>query len=505
MPHLISRTQRIHKLVADACEQSRADTTRWPLHGVQATQQIEELAQQTLPVNTLMQRAGLATAQLTLAIAPHAQRIWIACGPGNNGGDGLEAAVHLQRWGKTPIVTCIARPDQMPTDAQLAWRRAESAGVSFEQTPPVAFDFALDALLGIGCHHPPQGLLAEWLRLLQQTSQGVLHIDTPSGLMPDTGEWLSKPSQVVSNSQRHTLSLLTLKPGLFTAEGRDACGQVWFNDLKTSHHILPNAWLQTHVHLPNNRPHNSHKGSYGDVIVVGGAMGMAGAAVLAGLAALHAGAGRVFAGLLDTGVHAAVTASHPALMVRAVDALDYKHATVVCGCGGGDAVRHALPRVLSTAPRLVLDADALNALANDSQLFQLLQQRANKRLMTVLTPHPLEAARLLKCSTSEVQCNRLTAAHALADISGCVVALKGSGTVIAEKHRTPVINYSGDAKLATAGTGDVLAGLIGTQLANASDGFEATCTAVYRHGALADAWPPDGPNLTAHQMVAAIR
>jgi hydroxyethylthiazole kinase-like uncharacterized protein yjeF len=213
----------------------------------------------------------------------------------------------------------------------------------------------------------------------------------------------------------------------------------------------------------------------------------------------------VYAGLLDTNAHAAVVAAHPALMVREVEHLDFKHATVVCGCGAGDNMREVLPRVLSTAPRLLLDADALNALANDSQLIHLLQQRANKKQSTVLTPHPLEAARLLKRSTTDVQRDRLSAAQALAEISGCVVVLKGSGTVIAENARTPIINHSGNAKLATAGTGDVLAGLIGAQLTNTKNPFEATCNAVYRHGALADAWPEDGPSLTASQLVTAIR
>jgi hydroxyethylthiazole kinase-like uncharacterized protein yjeF len=344
------------------------------------------------------------------------------------------------------------------------------------------------------------------LQLLHHTLQTVLHIDIPSGLLANTGEWLGKPAVMTSAHRRHTLSLLTLKPGLFTADGRDACGQVWFNDLGVdSSHNPPNAWLQTHAHLLHDRQHSSHKGSYGDVMVVGGTTGMAGAAVLASLAALHAGAGRVYAGLLDTSAHAAVVAAHPALMVREVEHLDFKHATVVCGCGGGDNMREILPRVLSTAPRLVLDADALNALANDSQLFHLLQQRANKKQTTVLTPHPLEAARLLKRSTTDVQRDRLAASKSLAEISGCVVVLKGSGTVIAENTRTPIINHSGNAKLATAGTGDVLAGLIGAQLANTNDPFEATCEAVYRHGALADAWPEDGPSLTASQLVNALR
>jgi hydroxyethylthiazole kinase-like uncharacterized protein yjeF len=499
-------THCVSGLATGAWLETSVKTNRWPLHDVQATRHIEQEAQSALPFHTLMQRAGLASAQLALAIAPHAQRIWIACGPGNNGGDGLEAAAHLQQWGKTPIVTCTTPREQMPADAQRAWQHAEQAGVRFEQTPPDVFDLALDALLGMGCHTAPQGVLAEWLQRLHHTSQTVLHIDIPSGLLANTGEWLGKPAVVSSTRQRHTLSLLTLKPGLFTVDGRDACGQVWFNDLGVdSSHTPPNAWLQTNVHLPHDRQHSSHKGSYGDVMVVGGTTGMAGAAVLASLAALHASAGRVYAGLLDISTHAAVVAAHPALMVREVEHLDFKHATVVCGCGGGDNMREVLPRVLSTAPRLVLDADALNALANDSQLFHLLQQRANKKQSTVLTPHPLEAARLLKRSTTDVQRDRLAAAQALAEISGCMVVLKGSGTVIYENARTTIINHSGNAKLATAGTGDVLAGLIGAQLANTNNPFEATCNAVYRHGALADAWTDDGPSLTASQLVNAIR
>lgn len=502
MMHTAYPTQRVHGLW-DA-GQHRID--RWPLHDVSTTRSLEQQAQSGLPTHTLMQRAGLASAQLAMAIAPHAQHIWIACGAGNNGGDGLEAAVHLQAWGKTPIVTCITSPEQMPSDAQLSWQRARQAGVRFASTPPTDFDLALDAMLGIGCSKAPQGLMAQWLTLLHQTPHIVLHIDTPSGLLADTGEWLGKPAQPAHARSRHTLSLLTLKPGLFTADGRDACGQVWFNSLGVdAQHSPPNAWLQTSVHAKQARPHSSHKGSYGDVIVVGGDSGMTGAAVLASLAALQGGAGRVYVGLLDPTTHAAVMGARPALMVRQVHGLNYKEATVVCGCGGGDAVRKELPRVLATAARLVLDADALNALANDSHLLQLLQARDAKQQPTVLTPHPLEAARLLKCSTAEVQRNRLEAAEALAALSRCVVVLKGSGTVVAEKNRIPIINHSGNAKLATAGTGDVLAGLIGAQLANTMPCFETACNAVYQHGALADAWPSQGPSLTASHLVAAIR
>jgi hydroxyethylthiazole kinase-like uncharacterized protein yjeF len=243
------------------------------------------------------------------------------------------------------------------------------------------------------------------------------------------------------------------------------------------------------------RPHASHKGSYGDVAVIGGAPGMVGAALLAASAALHAGAGRVFVGLLQ---HDAATfdPQQPELMFRTIESLDFRLMTVVAGCGGSDAVRGPLARILASAARLVIDADALNAIANDTQLQTLLCHRANHKLSTVLTPHPLEAARLMNSSAQEVQCNRLQAAEQLAQRFGCTVALKGSGTIIAAPGQATVVNPSGNARLATAGTGDVLAGMIGAGLAAHRSSFLAACEAVYWHGLRADRWPGQVP-LTA--------
>jgi hydroxyethylthiazole kinase-like uncharacterized protein yjeF len=167
--------------------------------------------------------------------------------------------------------------------------------------------------------------------------------------------------------------------------------------------------------------------------------------------------------------------------------------TLVCGCGGGDAIAALLPRLLnSNAPR-VLDADALNALALDPVLQTLVRARAKSAADTVLTPHPLEAARLLGSSTGQVQQNRLAAARQLSQQFNCTVALKGAGTVIATPGRPPVINPTGNARLATAGTGDVLAGMIGAGLARGMNAFEATCEAVYHHGLLAQKDPLDTP------------
>lgn len=474
--------------------------TRHALFNVAAIRAMEQAAQAALPTHSLMQRAGLAVAQLALALAPHAQRIWIACGPGNNGGDGLEAAMHLQRWGKQPVLTWLGSPDTAPADAAASYQRALQAGVTFSQTPPDAFDLCIDALLGIGTQvREPDGRMADWIRLINASKQAVLAVDLPTGLHADTGAVTQ-----LSVKATHTLSLLTLKPGLFTAHGRDAAGSVWLADLGVDQlsalaqqPLAPTAWL---AGAPPTcaRPHASHKGSYGDIAVVGGAPGMTGAALLAASSALHAGAGRVFVGLLDGGT-LSVDTSQPELMFRPVDALELSAMTVVCGCGGGDAVRAQLPRILSAAATVVIDADAINAIANDTQLQTLLTDRSPRGVATVLTPHPLEAARLLGTSAAQVQADRLAACGQLAERYQCTVVLKGSGTVMAAPGQTSVINPTGNARLATAGTGDVLAGLIGARLAGGLDAFEAACQAVYQHGLTADRWPDDRP-LTAGSL-----
>src|SRR5512133_3273933 len=300
--------------------------TRHALFNVAATRAMEQAAQAALPAHTLMARAGLAVAQLALALAPHARRIWIACGPGNNGGDGLEAAMHLQRWGKQPVLTWLGSADTAPADAAASYQRALQAGVTFSQTPPDAFDLCIDALLGIGSQvREPDGRMADWIRLINASKQAVLAVDLPTGLHADTGAVTQ-----LSVRAAHTLSLLTLKPGLFTAHGRDAAGSVWLADLDANpgSALAPTAWLAG-APMPAPRLHASHKGSYGDVAVVGGAAGMTGAALLAASAALHAGAGRVFVGLLDGGTLSADT-GQPELMFRPVDALDFKTMTVVC-------------------------------------------------------------------------------------------------------------------------------------------------------------------------------
>lgn len=459
----------------------------WPLHESAATRRLEAVSAAAAGPHALMQRAGASVARLALALAPHARAAWIMCGPGNNGGDGFEAALLLHQQGRRVFVRWLGDEARLPQDAGRSLQRARAAGVAFCADDPAGLsrrDLCIDALLGLGTSRPPGDAMAASIAAMRRCGATVLAVDLPSGLNGDTG--------VGEGAVRadHTLCLLTLKPGLFTAQGRDASGRIWFDDLQCSAQApAPDAWLSG---APAGivRPHASHKGSFGDVAVIGGAPGMQGAAVLAASSALYAGAGRVYVSFLGRDGTAPPASAPPELMTRAFDALHLPALAVACGCGGGTQVAEVMTQVLTEAAHLVLDADALNALALYPQMQNLLRARARP---TVLTPHPLEAARLLACTTAQVQADRLSAARELAARFASVVVLKGSGTVIAEHGRVPHINPTGNARLATAGTGDVLAGMVAAQLAKGTPPFDAACAAVFCHGAIADAWPTDRP------------
>jgi hydroxyethylthiazole kinase-like uncharacterized protein yjeF len=471
-----------------------------PLHDARASRSIEFQSSATLAPHTLMQRAGLAVARLALAVAPAARRVWVAAGPGNNGGDGFEAALHLHRAGLEVGVHALDLA-RRPADAAAALQRARNAGVSIVTGLPVdppRADLAIDALLGLGATRAPEGDLARAITLVNGAAPRRLAVDLPSGLNGDTGALLGAAAVQATD----TLALLTLKPGLFTAEGRDHAGRIWCDDLGASPGGAPAAALLAAAPQAVERRHADHKGRFGDTLVLGGAPGMAGAALLAARAAAHAGAGRVLLALLDPAAPA-LDPVWPELMLRTPASLLQPdllaRSTVVCGCGGGDAVRHVLPAVLTHAARLVLDAEALNATARDEALRRMLAARAARARPTVLTPHPLEAARLLGCAdTAAVQADRLAAARALADAFACTVVLKGSGSVIAATGRVPLINPTGNARLASAGTGDVLAGWIaGHWSASGRDGLRAAADAVWWHGAAAAGAGP----LTASELL----
>ena len=453
-----------------------------PLLASQSTRELERRAQAELPAYTLMQRAGQATAKLALALAPHGRSFFVFCGPGNNGGDGLAAARILHLGGHRVQVYLAADPARLPCDAATALRLAKESGVPMLQALPSTRDLSegllIDALLGIGFRPTQRSLpieLQACLSALRSASAPILSIDLPSGLSAETGE--GPPWTVRATT---TLSLLSLKPGLFTGLGRDLAGEVWWDDLAFSGPQQPDAWLSSRSQ-PLHRRHEQHKGSFGDVSVIGGAPGMRGAALLAARAAHASGAGRVFVSLLDTherspeseacalvscqGSNAACSLvldpANPALMFRRFNLEKSAEHTLVCGCGGGAEIAEYLPGILNTAARLVVDADGLNAVAASHELKEQLRGRAGAGKQTILTPHPLEAARLLQCSSQIIQADRLTAAQRLADELQCVVVLKGSGTVIAAPESTPLINLPGNAALASPGTGDVLAGWMG--------------------------------------------
>ncbi len=470
----------------------------WPLFGVAASRAIEAGALAAHPGGLLMQRAGRAVARLARALAPHATHIWVAAGPGGNGGDGLHAAADLQAAGAQVVVSLLADSARLSADAQVGLQRARLAGVSFVDGAPTGrIDLAIDALLGIGATRAPAGAMADQIDAINRCGAPCLAIDLPSGLNADTGALLG--DRVVRASA--TLALLTLKPGLFSAAGRDSAGAIWLDALGIATDAQPlTAHLigrETLAESPRSLRHDRHKGSFGDVIVVGGAPGMVGAARLAAHAALGAGAGRTIVSLLDTSA-AHEDASRPEWLWQraawAPGACDLERSTVVCGCGGGDAVRAALAALLSRSARLVLDADALNAVAADSALRRLLSARAGRGLHSILTPHPLEAARLLDSDTAAIQHDRLTAANALARALGVIVVLKGSGTVIAAPDRAPAINPTGNASLASGGTGDVLAGWIAgawsagaaaTDQSDADRAWRSALASVWLHGAAA--------------------
>ncbi len=262
-----------------------------PFHRIESTRRIERTALAGHPSHALMRLAGAAVARLALAVAPHAGRVWVVAGPGNNGGDGLEAAVHLIAAGRRVHVTLLADAARLPADASAALARAGNAGVTFGDTAPnlAADDLAIDGLLGIGALRAPEGALREAISHLNTVTAPVLAIDLPSGLHPDSGALLGD----VAVQARHTLALLTIKPGLFTAQGRDHAGAVWHDTLGVEAGS-GDGWLCGRERLAGvmqRRRHAAHKGHFGDVLVIGGARGNGGRRLAGGTGRLGAGRG----------------------------------------------------------------------------------------------------------------------------------------------------------------------------------------------------------------------
>jgi hydroxyethylthiazole kinase-like uncharacterized protein yjeF len=478
------------------------------LHDAPSSRRIESAALSLHPPHTLIERAGLAVARLALALRPFGQSAAVFAGPGNNGGDGLIAARHLAARGWTVDVLLVGPEPKPGSDAAHALEAARQAGLSPHadaQHMPRAADLVIDALLGLGASRAPEGAFASAIQaidLLRDGGATVLAVDVPSGIDVRTGQ----PLGADAVHAHHTLTFLTLKSGLFTGEGRALAGRVWFDDLGVPVDdkgvgVLFGAGRIARWQGAFARSASSHKGRHGDVVVLGGAPTMRGAAWLAATSALAAGAGRVYAALPDD--DGKPWPARPELMhwnaARWSAPTDtWRDIVAVCGCGGGTAIAPALSTVLHGATRVVLDADALNLVAADETLQHALRRRASHGWPTILTPHPLEAARLLGLrSAADVQADRLAAATQLAMRFEATVVLKGSGSVVVSPKQRLSINGTGSSALATAGTGDVLAGWIGGLWAQ-SPGIaphDLACAAVAWHGAAAEGHA--GPLLAA--------
>lgn len=455
-----------------------------PLYTVAQLRAAEADAQRTLAAGTLMQRAGAAAArQIAQRIGPRSS-VAVVCGAGNNGGDGYVAAARLAERGHAVVCWALAEPaTEDARAAAAAWRAGGGAVVTSLDAGRV-FDAVLDALFGIGLTRPLSGdYLQAALWINSHPRRSIFALDVPSGLDADRGGWVGGVPGVEAGT---TVTFLGAKPGLFTAAGRDAAGEVLVETLGVP---LPAsetslADVQDFASVCRPRRHDSHKGTYGSLGVLGGNVGMVGAALLAARAALRLGAGRVYVESIGA-PQLRLDPQQPELMFRPLGGVAALDALVVgCGLGADEAAHRALAWAIASPSALVLDADALNLLAADASWVASLRER---RAATVLTPHPLEAARLLGVQATEVQRDRLHAARALAAHTGAVTVLKGSGTVIARSDGRAWINPTGGPALATPGSGDALAGMIGALLAQRFDAVEATLAAVWLHGAAADA------------------
>ena len=485
----------------------------------------ESQAAASLPAHTLMDRAGKAAAsflqeQITrdTSVEKSRQRVWLIAGPGNNGGDALILAAELHKAG---VAVELCMPVEVkPDDARWALDTARAAGVAITTALPASLDgytWLVDGMFGIGLARTLDGVFAAAARQLSQRTKarphrgGVLALDVPSGLDSDTGTVVGDGDTAVRAT--HTLTFIAAKPGLFTAQGRDLAGDVTLApigvDSSTRTAIQLNAPDLFATSLPP-RDFATNKGTFGSLAVVGGDTGMCGAPILAARAALYTGAGKVHVALLGAGAPP-YDPPHPELMLHPVDdlPLDKMDALAVgCGMGHGERAKRVLHDVLQLDTPKLLDADALNLISKDPTLAAAVTARGVQGDPCVLTPHPLEAARLLATDAAAVQRDRLGAARALAARFASVVVLKGTGTVIAAPDGRLTINPTGNAALATGGTGDVLGGIIGALLAQRLTRYEAALAGVYLHGLAADTLSAQGhgpAGLTAGELAPMVR
>lgn len=462
-------------------------------HNLYRAAQVRELDRTAIeglgiPGLALMERAGGAAFELLSDAWPEARAISVVCGTGNNGGDGFVLARYALQAGMEVQVLQLGDAARITGDARSNLERFIDAGGRVEPFTEIvpAAEVIVDGIFGTGLEREVSGDWREAIEAINGHSAPVLALDVPSGLHSDTGQVLG-----VAVSANATISFIGLKQGLFVGAGPDRCGRICFSDLEVPEETYraegPSAfrrcWTDQQGLFPP-RTKTAHKGDFGHVLVVGGEQGFSGAARMAGEAALRCGAGLV--SVATRPEHAAVMSmSCPELMCHGVaGASDLEpllaHASVIAigpGLGQGDWGAELLGRLLESGLPLVVDADALNLLALEPA----------KRENWILTPHPGEAARMLGCSTNEIQVDRFKAVRALQERYGGLAVLKGAGTLACAGSGRPIVLCNeGNPGMASGGMGDVLTGVIAALLAQGMGAEEAALSAVCLHAAAGD-------------------
>ncbi|MBS3985875.1 MAG: NAD(P)H-hydrate dehydratase [Selenomonadales bacterium] len=480
----------------------------------------------------LMENAGLAVVAAGQEMLGdyRGKLVVVLAGIGNNGGDGLVAARHIANRGGEARVFLLGTPDALRSDARTNYDILVSMGVSIrelsEDALPSLADLLksapliIDALYGTGFAGQITDLAAVVVRLVNDSGRPVLAVDVPSGLLADTGEVLGPCVQATM-----TVTFGLPKLGLYLEPGARYAGAVRLADIslpqhlvaasRFRHNLITAEWCQGL--LPARSP-DSHKGTFGRVLAVGGSTGMTGAVCLAAEAALRSGAGLVEAALPKS-LEKAVAGRTSEVITHALDdndtgyiatgateaflGLASRASAVALGMGLGrqpetiNWLRQVLPEV--RVP-LVLDADALYALLGDTALL------AGHRGAIVVTPHPGEMSRLTGLTVDEIQRRRVDVAKHYAMEWQCTVVLKGARTVVADPGGEIYLNQSGNPGMATAGMGDVLAGVIAALIAHRLSPSLAAALGVYAHGTAGDAAAraKGFMGLTASDVVAAL-
>jgi hydroxyethylthiazole kinase-like uncharacterized protein yjeF len=467
---------------------------------------------------TLMERAGAAVAAEATRMAPGAGRVFVLCGPGGNGGDGFIAARLLATWGYRVEVSLLGARDKLRGDAALAAARWSGAVHAAGALDLEGADLVIDALYGAGLSRPLDGVAlqsVEAINAFARSGKPILSVDVPSGLDGETGA--ARGAAVTASA---SVTFFRLKPGHLLLPGRTLCGRLVLADIGSARNALAVIAPNLHLNAPAiwrallPRPSAaSHKYARGAALIVSGPAHRTGAARLAARAALRVGAG--LATIASPPGAVAVNSAHlTAVMVAPFSGLagfsqllaDPRRNAILIGPGagvGGETRALAAAALAEPSPAaraVVLDADALTSFAGDAA--GLAELIAREGRTTLITPHEGEFARLFRgCAEVLEEKSKLSRARAAAALLGAVVVLKGADTVVAAPDGRAAIGFDLPPDLATAGSGDALAGFVCGLLAQGMPGFEAGAAAVWLHGACARAF---GPGLIAEDLPEAL-